>query len=226
MYLHNSIFGRNFGQSNATFVNSSVQNEYEDFKRTIESQIAEIKRRPSFDGTTITIQAGDTKELNDTNGVLANYATIDVTENGIRVRHNNGENSMYISVDENTTLESYTITDSKFKSWGMVKLDSLDNDTTIYFTFDGGAQSQLYSMDYNDPIAMSVSMNIELYGKIELTKLDTEHNLIDGAVYNVSGENYNQDVVVSNGKIVIDKVKKGTFKIYEKSAPERIFKRY
>ena len=67
MYLHNSIFGRNFGQSNATFVNSSVQNEYEDFKRTIESQIAEIKRRPSFDGTTITIQAGDTKELNDTN---------------------------------------------------------------------------------------------------------------------------------------------------------------
>ena len=73
MYLHNSIFGRNFGQSNATFVNSSVQNEYEDFKRTIESQIAEIKRRPSFDGTTITIQAGDTKELNDTNWCQNRY---------------------------------------------------------------------------------------------------------------------------------------------------------
>ena len=36
--------------------------------------------------------------------------------------------SLIAQADENTTLESYTITDSKFKSWGMVKLDSLDID--------------------------------------------------------------------------------------------------
>lgn len=207
------------GQSNATFTDGDIQSDYEDFKRTIDSQIEEIRRRPSFDGTTITIQAGDTKELNDTNGVLANYTTIDRTENGIRIRHTYGENVMYVSVDENTTLEEYIITDNMFRNWGMVKVDSLDNDTTIYFTFDGGAQSQLYSMNYNDPVTLSISLNIELYGKLELTKLDMEHNLIDGAVYNVSGENFNQDVIVTNGKITLENIKKGTYKIYEKSCP-------
>lgn len=214
------------GQSSATFVNPSVQSAYENFKQNIRNQMNAVRQRPSFDNTTITIQAGETKQIDDTNGVLSSYASIDRTENGIRIQHTRGENSMYISVDENIDTEFYTITDNMFKNWGMIKEGTINNDTTIYFEFADGVQNQLYALNYNDPVTLSINMNIELYGKIELTKLDTEHNLIDGAIYNVSGENYNQDVVITNGKIVLDKIKKGTFTIYEKSAPNRLFKRY
>ena len=74
--------------------------------------------------------------------------------------------------------------------------------------FRDGVQNQLYSLNYNDPVTMSLSFKIDLFGKIELSKLDTEKALVDGAVYTVTGENYNQDVTVTGGKIVVEKAKK------------------
>lgn len=91
-----------------------------------------MDRRPSFDGTTITIQAGESKTLNDSNGVLSAYPSLDRTTNGIRVQHSSGSNSMTISVDENTNLENYVITDAEFKSWGMIKDGTQDHDSMVF----------------------------------------------------------------------------------------------
>lgn len=104
------------GQSSATFIDSGIQAEYVSFKSNIENQIAQIEKRPSFDGTTITVQAGESKTLDDSNGVLSSYPALDKTTNGIRVQHSSESNSMTIYVDENTNLENYTITDAEFKS--------------------------------------------------------------------------------------------------------------
>lgn len=208
------------GQSSATFIDSGIQAEYMSFKSNIENQIAQIEKRPSFDGTTITIQAGESKTLDDSNGVLSSYPALDKTTNGIRVQHSSGSNSMTIYVDENTNLENYTITDAEFKSWGMIKDGTQDEDSMVYFEFASGVQNQLYSMAYNDPITLSFSMKIELFGKVELQKLNTNGDLVNGAVFNVRGPNdYNKDITVTNGKITIEKLKKGTYTIVEKSVP-------
>ncbi|MGM9876777.1 MAG: SpaA isopeptide-forming pilin-related protein [Bacilli bacterium] len=208
------------GQSSATFIDSGIQAEYVSFKSNIENQIAQMEKRPSFDGTTITIQAGESKTITDSNGVLANYPSLDRTTNGIRVQHSSGSNSMTIFVDENTNLENYTITDAEFKSWGMIKDGTQDEDSMVYFEFASGVQNQLYSMAYNDPITLSFSMKIESFGKVELQKLNTNGDLVNGAVFNVRGPNdYNKDVTVTNGKITIEKLKKGTYTIVEKSVP-------
>lgn len=208
------------GQSSAKFINSGIQSEYVSFKSNIEEQIKQIEKRPSFDGTIIDVQAGESKTLNDSNGVLASYPDLDKTINGIRVQHSNGSNSITIYVDENTNLESYTITDADFKSWGMIKDGTQDEDTMVYLEFEEGVQNQLYSMAYNDPVTLSFSLKIESFGKIELQKLNTNGDLINGAVFNVRGPNdYNKDVIVTNGKITIDKLKKGTYTIVEKSVP-------
>ena len=208
------------GQSSARFVNSTYQADYVNFKNNIENQIAEIERRPSFDGTTITIQAGESKTINDEYGVFAKYESVNKTQDGITFTHNKGENSLTISVDENTNLENYNISDSTFKSWGLVKEDTQDHDTMIYFEFRDGVQNQLYSMHYNDPVTLKMSLNIETFGKIELQKLNTNGDLVDGAVFNVRGPNgYNQDIKVANGRITIEKLKKGIYTIVEKSVP-------
>ena len=100
------------GQSNATFIKSDEQQGYIDFKNRINNEIADIEKRPSFNGSTITIQAGETKTITDSNGVLAEYGTIDNTKDGIRFVHQNGSNSMTIFVNENTNLENYRISDN------------------------------------------------------------------------------------------------------------------
>ena len=218
--LTQQLIWETLGQSNATFIDSGIQAEYVSFKNNIENQIAQMDRRPSFDGTTITIQAGESKTLNDSNGVLSAYPSLDRTTNGIRVQHSSGSNSMTISVDENTNLENYVITDAEFKSWGMIKDGTQDHDSMVFFEFASGVQNQLYSMAYNDPITLAVGLNIETFGKLEIKKLNTNGDLVNGAVFKVRGPNdYNKDVTVTNGKITIEKLKKGTYTINEISVP-------
>ena len=218
--LTQQLIWETLGQSNATFIDSGIQAEYVSFKNNIENQIAQMDRRPSFDGTTITIQAGESKTLNDSNGVLSAYPSLDRTTNGIRVQHSSGSNSMTISVDENTNLENYVITDAEFKSWGMIKDGTQDHDSMVFFEFASGVQNQLYSMAYYDPITLAVGLNIETFGKLELSKLNTNGDLVNGAVFKVRGPNdYNKDVTVTNGKITIEKLKKGTYTINEISVP-------
>ena len=77
------------------------------------------------------------------------------------------------------------------------------------------------ALHYNDPVPMAMSLKINLFGKIELTKLSENNDLIDGAIFNITGpNNYNEDVTVTNGRITIEKLKRGTYTIKEKSAPE------
>ena len=208
------------GQSNATFINSDEQQGYIDFKNRIDSEIANIEKRPSFNGKTITIDAGETKTITDSNGVLTEYGAIDNTKDGIRFVHEKGSNSMTISVNENTNLENYRISDNTFREWGMIKNGTEDNDTMVYFEFEEKAQNQLYCMSYNDPVTLNFSLKIEALGQLELSKLNTNGDLIDGAIFNVTGvNNFNKDITVTNGKIEIDKLKKGNYFIKEKSSP-------
>ena len=205
------------GQSNASFTNSTYQAEYEDYKREIDNTISNIEKRPSFDGSTITIQAGESKTITDEYGVFSKYESVNKTQDGITFTHNKGDNFLTISVDENTNIENYNISDSTFKSWGLIREDTQDNDTMIYFEFKDGVQNQLYSMHYNDPISLRMSLKIELFGKLELSKLNANKDLVDGSVFTVNGPGYNGDVTVRNGKILLEKIKKGTYTIKEKS---------
>ena len=67
---------------------------------------------------------------------------------------------MTISVDENTNLENYRISDSTFREWGMIKNGTEDTDTMVFFEFSQGVQDQLYCMSYNDPsIKIDFSIN-------------------------------------------------------------------
>lgn len=207
------------GQSSATFKNSSIQSQYVNFKAEINQKIADMKKQPSFIDDTITIQAGEEKIITDSNGVLKDYVSFNKTSDGITIAHTKGENTLKISIDENFTRETYKISESTMKSWGIIKEGTEDYDSTVYFMFKKGVQNQLYALNYNDPVTMLLDLKIDLFGKLELKKLNTNGDLIDGAVFNVKGDNYNQDVVVTDGKITIDKLKKGTYTITEKSAP-------
>lgn len=209
------------GQSSATFVNSTYQAEYQAFKERIDNEINQISARPSFNGKTITITAGESKTITDTNGVLSAYNSIDKTQDGVRYQHSAGSNSMTITVYDSVETENIRISDSTFQSWGMVKGETEEHDTTVYFEFPSGIQDQLYAMHYNDPVTLNLSLKIKLLGNLELKKLETTGKLVDGAIYNVSSSNgYNKDVTVTNGKITLEKLKKGIYTVKEKKAPD------
>ncbi len=209
------------GQSNATFKDSTIQSQYISFKAEINEKIANMKKQPSFVYETITVDVGETKTITDSNNVLKDYVSFDKTVDGIRISHTKGQNTLTITVDENCTKETYKITESTMKSWGIIKEETADKDTTVFFTFREGVQNQLYALNYNDPVTMLLDLKIDQYGRLELSKLNTNGDLVDGAVFNVKNSSgFNQDVEVTNGKIVLEKLKKGTYYIKEKSSPD------
>lgn len=211
------------GQSNATFRDASIQNKYVAFKTDINNKIANMKRQPSFVNETIVVDVGEEKTITDSNNVLKDYVSFDRTVEGIRIRHQKGQNTLTITVDGSCTKESYIITESTMKNWGIIKEETADKDTTVFFTFKTGVQNQLYALNYNDPVTMLLDLKINLLGNIELSKLNTNNDLVDGAKFRVTSDNgFNELVTVAGGKIVLEKVKKGWYKICEEFAPERI----
>lgn len=205
------------GQSYAKFNNSTYQSQYEDFKNEINMKINTMSTRPSFDAENIVLEAGETKVLTDTNKVLADYGSIDNWKDGIRFQHNKCENTLTITVSDNCTVEKLNISDNTMKSWGLIKEGTEDCDSTIYFEFEDDVQNQLYALNYNDPVSLAFSLRINLLGNLELSKLNTNGDLVDGSIFTVNGPGYNGDVEVKNGKIVLEKIKKGTYTIKEKS---------
>mgnify|MGYP001144467935 FL=1 len=215
------------GQSNATFRDSTVQANYVAFKNDINNKINNMQKRPSFDATTIEINAGETKVLNDTNGVLADYSSIDNTKDNVRFQHNKGENTLTISVSENCTVERLNISDNLFQSWGLVKEESKDQDTTVYFSFKTGVQNQLMALHYNDPVPMAMSLKINLFGKLDIAYGDYKGNYVPNTSFKVS---YNSDMsnpigtytTGSNGKVLVDELRPGTVYIQETDVPKHL----
>lgn len=215
------------GQSTATFTNSSVQSDYIALKNEITNKINNMQTKPSFSDSTITIDAGTTITLNDSNGVLASYMSLDKTIDGIRFQHNKGENTMTITVSESFNGENYKVTDSMMREWGCIKDGTQDYDTTMFIDFPSGVQDQIYSLNYNDPLTMAFNLKVNSFGKLELAKKDNKGNYIPNTSFKLS---YNSDMsndigtykTGSNGKVTVDKLRKGTIYIQEVAVPEHL----
>jgi len=215
------------GQSTATFTNSSVQSDYVALKNEITNKINNMQRKPSFSDTTIEIDAGSTITLNDSNGVLAGYTSLDKTIDGIRFQHNKGENTMNITINADCTKESYKVSDAMMKSWGSMKGGTENYDTTFFIDFPTGVQDQIYSLNYNDPVTMAFNLKINAFGKLELAKKDNKGNYVPNTSFKLS---YNADMsnpigtykTGSNGKVVVENLRKGTIYIQETAVPEHL----
>ena len=74
-----------------------------------------------------------------------------------------------------------------------------------------------------DPALLKYSVDWMDFGKIEITKTNTNHDLIDGAIFNLkstSFEGHNEDITVTDGKIVVDYLPVGTYELKEIQAPD------
>ena len=89
---------------------------------------------------------------------------------------------------------------------------------------DGGARTQAQGTWNMDPDDARLYLNIEWldFGSLELTKKNTNQDLIDGAKFNiksVSYDGYNENTVVKNGKIKVNDLLVGTYEVKETEAP-------
>ena len=210
------------GQSDAKFVDASIQSQYESFKTKIDNQIANMQKQPSFVYSTINVDVGTSTVLTDTNNVLKDFVSFDKNIDGVRIQHNIGENTMTIIVDKSYTKENLKITEDKMKSWGIIKEETVDNDTTVFFTFKEGVQNQLYSLNYNDPISMPLNIKINIFGNLKINKTDVETNKpIDNTVFELLDTNNNvvrTGTTNNKGELEFNNLTPAAYKLKEKKS--------
>ena len=210
------------GQSDAKFVDASIQSQYESFKTKIDNQIANMQKQPSFVYSTINVDVGTSTVLTDTNNVLKDFVSFDKNIDVVRIQHNIGENTMTIIVDKNYTKENLKITEDKMKSWGIIKEETVDNDTTVFFTFKEGVQNQLYSLNYNDPVSMPLNIKINIFGNLKMNKTDVETNKpIDNTVFELLDTNNNvirTGTTNNKGELEFNNLKPAIYKLKEKKS--------
>lgn len=87
---------------------------------------------------------------------------------------------------------------------------------------NGNDKYQHISTWYTIPPEVTTFANAQfqaVIGNLKLRKTDVGGKLLDGAIFHVTGPNYDQDVTVTNGEIVLDNLLVGEYTITEKGAP-------
>ena len=164
--------------------------------------------RPSFHATTTTVKVGETIRLTDTNGVLN---TFDVYATG----------GLVVSIEGNDLVITGT-TDASDTSTISFKKNIATVDTGTSILYDAGPSVQKIGSFYvTDPNAGYVDLIVEKYGSLEITKTDKNSVLLDGATVNVKSSDgtYNQNHVVTGGKITISDLEPKEYVVKEVTAP-------
>lgn len=164
------------------------------------------------------VQKSESVRLNGPNGY---HITISTGTNKAKVvnetRNQSGEtvdiyggDTMHYEADATYTGPVY----SGYKSGG--------------FTFapliihNGNDKYQHISTWYTIPPEVTTFANAQfqaVIGRLKLRKTDVGGKLLDGAIFHVTGNNFDQDVTVTNGEIVLDNLLVGEYTITEKNAP-------
>ena len=164
------------------------------------------------------VQKSESVRLNGPNGY---HITISTGTNKAKVvnetRNQSGEtvdiyggDTMHYEADATYTGPVY----SGYKSGG--------------FTFapliihNGNDKYQHISTWYTLPPEVTTFANAQfqaVIGRLKLRKTDVGGKLLDGAIFHVTGNNFDQDVTVKNGEIVLDNLLVGEYTITEKNAP-------
>jgi len=197
------------------WVNSSLASQsYMYTESQIISLIAQIMAdvnnffvTPSFSNTTISLKAGETYTFTDTNNVLADYNI--VSTGGLEIISKSG-NTLVVKATKDSDDSARIIFERD-----MSKNPYAQN--TPMYLYNPGSQNLMVA-SHGDPMEAYVNVDVSKSGFLELTKTNTGVDLVDGAVFNISGEGYNQNHTVTDGKITLE-LPMGDYQIQEVSAP-------
>lgn len=174
-------------------------------------------KRPSFNGSTKSINLGGSAVVSDSNGVFKYYPTFNKTVNGVTFKHTKGENTINISVAENCSTHSVNFRSVAYDIFmGLPTGDNYSKNTMnyVYFEFDSGNVQDLMFSNYVDPQTFNIKVNIE-FGNLKISK-SSEDEIIKNIPFTVKGNGKTYNVKTdANGNAELKNIPVGTYQIYE-----------
>lgn len=182
----------------------SMQSWFDDILNKVNS----YERVTSWHNTKHTIKAGETLTFTDTNGVLSSMQI--VSTNGLQA-----------SINGNTLTVTGTI---NAKDNSRIALKKPISNEGINFVVRNGNSQVVSVCKTEDPRNSWIDFEVLKVGHLEITKINEIGELLDGAVFNLKsitpGINYDQDIVVKDGRIKVENLIIGDYILTEVTAPD------
>ncbi|OQO88246.1 hypothetical protein BH739_04620 [Enterococcus casseliflavus] len=149
--------------------------DYASRKQSIESAITKYNTRPSFHNQKITLRAGESVTLTDTNGVFTDYAMDNVTNTANVTLQKNG-NRLTITA-KNDSNESGNIT---------IARTAKDFSGTA-LTYKVGQGQRVGVLHVENPISVNLSVEVLKQGHAQIKKVDEKTGkVLPGAVFRLT----------------------------------------
>lgn len=186
--------------------------DFDQRKAQINEKIKKLWMKPSFDGQTITLDAGNSLTLTDTNQVLSSFNGGSEQIEGVNIKK------------EGNTLTILATREAK--NGGVYKLSKLAKSMTgaSLIHKKQGSQAIVVPLQ-NDSCTMKLNVNVNQYGSLKIAKQDKEGNYIPNTIFKVSYDKKMNNPIGEfktgkDGSVVIDKLKPQTVYIQEITVPE------
>ncbi|MEG0547856.1 MAG: SpaA isopeptide-forming pilin-related protein [Bacilli bacterium] len=192
------------GYTDLCYVETNTNPDYPTTVRLwneILNDVAEYKKTPSFMSQTVTVNAGETITLTDTNNSLRNMIVEDSGELEVSI---SGNNQLLITGNPNAD-DTTIITLQR-------DIDPSQVGTSVAF-YNGKDQS-LGMFKVADPLEVNLRVKVNKFGKLELTKFNEDKSAtVPNTTFRITGPNgFNETHTTDdNGKILLDKLSLGNY---------------
>ena len=180
-YTQNLIW-QVLGQTSNSYV---IDDDYPAWKSGIMDEYNKWDTMPSFDATTVNLQLGETKRLNDSNGVFKYYDSFNFTKDGITFSHEKSSNNLVITASENCTKEVVNLTADNCKKNGASKYSKTTGTANFVLKSDT-KQNMICTPGFSDPKYFAMQVKLDLYGSLEIAKKDDKGNYVPDVKFKVS----------------------------------------
>lgn len=204
----------------------NIDSEYPAWKEKILDEYNKWDLMPSFDATKINLELGQSKTITDTNKVFQYYDTFNFTKDGVTFSHTKNSNNIVISAPEDCTKEIVTMLPSDSKNNGASKYSKSTGQANFVLR-SNEVQNMICSPGFTDPRYLSLQVELDLYGSLEIAKKDDKGNYVPDVKFKVSSNADMSNPIGTyttgqNGKVVIDKLRPGDIYIQEVSVPNHL----
>ena len=196
-------------------VDSTNLSNYESMKKQIQNAIDHHYDKPSFNGDSdYTVNVGETLTLKDSNGVVSEFDIQSV--DGVTITKSGDTLKITPTADAPDTI----------KLSGERYVGESTYDTIVYKT-KGNTSQTVSRLEGTDPVFFNVTINVQKYGKLEITKQDEDGTYVPNTSFKVSKNSdmsspigtYTTD---GNGEVTVNDLMQGTYYVQEVAVPNHL----
>ncbi len=222
--------GMTGGKYNSYFADKTVNDNYLIWKKKIEQKLKSWDKQPDFGTGRIGVKAGESTEVTELSGALADYEDFSLSKDGITVSHKKGNNKLKVTASKYCTVKHVCMTEKELTDAGAVKYPAKEKVNYVYKS-DKSQDMAIYGAVGSVPVSLEFDVKT-VHGKIAIEKTKAPDGYSDeklpesGAefqIYPTSAKSYDyareecRDILITDiqGKAVTKALPYGTYTVHQ-----------